>query len=138
MQLRQVEEKVIGGDTFEVTQLGAISGSKVLVRVLKILGPAFASKDVGKMDVGKMFEALQEDDLDYLVKAFGPMTLVKGKGQLSDIFDLQFAGKYKDMFTWLFFCLQLNYGDFLKGGLASAAVQAVAGAQASASTSPST
>lgn len=127
--LRETRKRVIGDYEYEVTQLGAIRGSAVFVRVMKLLGPLFASKDQAAL-----FAGIQEEDVRYLIDAFGPMTLVVGQGQLDKIFDLHFAGKYKDMMGWLLFCLEVNYGDFLRGRGLDAAPSA--GPQASASTSP--
>lgn len=110
MELRRTEKREIQGSTYEVTQLGAITGSKVFVRVLKLLGPVFTTKDTSKL-----FEALHEEDLTYLCNTFAPLTMVQGQGQLDKIFDVHFTGRYMAMLQWLFFNLELNFGDFLKG-----------------------
>lgn len=117
--MRKQESKEIGGARFEVTQLGATQGNKVLIRLINVMGPLVtAGKEPGK-GLGAAMRYLQEDDLDYFCKAFAPVTFVDGR-ELSREFDLYFAGKYDELFEWLVFCVQLNYGSFLKGqGLAN-------------------
>lgn len=121
--LRKTEERVIGDDTLEVTQLGAIKGRAVFVRVLKVIGPALTGKDMAGI-----FAGLNEEDVTYLCDAFAPMTLVKGKGQLDKIFDVYFAGRFLEMFQWLAFCIELNFASFFKGGSALLGAAAVPGA----------
>lgn len=139
-ELRKTESKVIGGITFEVTQLGALKASKVFFRLLKVLGPAFASKDIGKL-----FSLVTEDDLDYFINAFSETTFVKGapqasmkNGPLNQTFDFVFVGAMKDMMEWLLFCIQLNFSDFLKGGAATSTAAGIGQVldQLSGSTSP--
>lgn len=135
MELRKTETRVIDGCSYEVTQLGAISGSRVFIRVLKLLGPLFAGG--GKLDLGRVFENLNETDFEYLCNAFKPVTMVTGQGELQGIFDIHFTGRYLAMMQWLWFCLELNYGDFLKGSSLTGALKAV-GPTASASSSAAT
>lgn len=132
MELRHTEVKDIEGCSYEITQLGAIKGSAVFVRVLKMLGPALATGNVGSL-----LGALDEADVKYLVDAFAPLTNVPGQGQLDKIFDLHFAGRYKALVQWLLACLQVNYGEFLQGKVGSlAGALGAAGLGPSASSSP--
>lgn len=138
MDLRSTQEKDIDGCSYAVTQLGALKGSKVFVRVLKVLGPAFASKDPAAF-----FDGLKEEDVEYLCSTFSPMTFVKGgqfPGPLDKTFDFHFAGRYGALVQWLLFCVQVNFGDFLKGkglGLGVGAPKASSGSDSQmASTGP--
>lgn len=111
MQLRQCVKKEIDGEVYEITQLGAISSSKVFVRLVKILGPAIAAKDFTSV-----FENLRDEDVDYFIKAFAPLTCVPGVADdLSRVFDMHFAGRIGTMLQWLVACIDVNFGDFLKG-----------------------
>lgn len=121
MELRQTKSKVICDTEYEVTQLGAIKGTKVFTRVLRLMGPAFLDKSPGKF-----FDSLKEEDVEYLCQTFSPLTLVKGQGQLDGIFDVHFAGRYDALVQWLVFCLQVNFGSFLEGKGLGAALDAVA------------
>lgn len=116
MNLVQTKEKTIDGNTYAVTQLGAIRGSQVFVRLMKMVGPAFLGE---KKDFAKAFEALREEDFKYLCDVFSERTFVDGK-PLDKIFDFHFAGKYGAMFQWLFFCIETNFGDFLGARLSQA------------------
>lgn len=107
--MRETRSKEIAGRTYEVTQLGAVAGQKVFVRVLKVLGPAIGAKDMAALLGG-----IQESDVQALVDAFIPMTHIAGVGQLNArTFDDHFAGAYRELFDWLAFCVEVNFGDFL-------------------------
>jgi hypothetical protein len=130
--LRKSESKVIGEYTYNVTQLGAVTGSKVFLRVLKVLGPL-----VGAKDVGALFDRLKEEDFTYLCEEFAKMSTVqleKGAPQLNAIFDVHFAGKYGELIEWLRFCIEVNFGEVLKGDVLKSVGRKAA---ASESTGPS-
>lgn len=130
MQLRQAQTREIDEFRYEVTPLGAIRGSQVFVRLLKVLGPVLTSKDVSSL-----FENLSEEDMNYFRETFSPMTLVVGQGQLDKIFDIHFAGRIMPMLKWLFFCLEVNFADFFaKGSIGLKGLQGLAAP--SQSTSP--
>lgn len=143
--------KTIGNHTYTVRQLGASEGRKMLVRLVKILGPVLAtllssapdkSKAPPKLgwslgstkveDLGKALEVLatraQEADLEYLCSTLGMATTV-GLGGGKEIpltleaQELHFAGAYGDMFKWLAFALEHNYSDFFAKPSASAALE---------------
>lgn len=136
--MRTPKQKVIEGFTFTVTPLGAVSGSRVFARVLKMVGPLLGEKTMERGLPG-LFSALNEADLDYLREAFAPMTQVRlpdGKEPvLSNIFDDFFAANYGVMVQWIFFCLEVNFGNVMSGK-AAAAGQAAPGL--STSTGPKT
>lgn len=119
MALREQKERLIGNNTYQVTQLGAVQGSKIFVRVAKLLGPLILSKG---SDISAAMSAVTEDDLTYLCDVFGPMTIVGGRVLDKQFFDIHFVANYKEMFLWLAFCLEVNYGDFLKGSALGALV----------------
>jgi tail assembly chaperone len=128
MELRKTQSQDIDGQTYEVTALGAIRGSQVLVRLLKVVGPALAG------DLPSFFAGLREEDMTYLCNSFSPMTNVVGVGPLDKVFDMHFSGRYATMLKWLQLSLQVNYGDFsfLKG----AGLGVPGAGQATASSSP--
>lgn len=120
----RAEERDIGGLKYKITQLGAVKGRAVALRLVKAIGPAFASL-AGK---GKLEEALpglfanlslDENDLTYFCDAFAEKTFVftaDGKmPRLDNVFDVHFAGKYRDMMGWLIACVEVNYSDFFRG-----------------------
>ena len=54
MQLRETRSKVIDDVEYQVTQLGAIKGSQVFIRLLKVIGPSLMNKgaDIGNIVYG--------------------------------------------------------------------------------------
>jgi len=118
--------KSIGGKNYEVYELGAKKGRQVLTRLLRHLGPAVGAMGDTKGDaeaktlagLGKLVESLTEADVDYFCDTFAAVTSVEMEGRmplLSDVFDLHFKADYLNMFKWLAFCLQVNFGSFLAG-----------------------
>lgn len=116
--------KVIGETEYEVTQLDAIRGRKVMVRLAKAFAPVLAggkSAD-GLARLGEALANISDDDVDFLCDTFAPSTSVistdaQGRRvapQLSKIFGLHFAGKYDELIQWLYFCLEVNFGSFVK------------------------
>lgn len=113
------ESRVIGAHSYEVTQMGALQGRKVLTRLLKIVGPAYAmvsSKGV-EAALSEVVTALSEEDTEYFCSAFEPLTSVSigdKKPRLSGIADIHFAGDYMSLIKWLVFCFEVNFSSFFR------------------------
>ena len=118
--------RLIGKNTYTVTPLSAIPGRRVFVRLAKVLGPAVAKGASVKGDDSQatieafagLMGALSEDDIDFFCDTFAASTTVRLNGKepdLAGIFDLHFAGNYLEMFRWLAFCVEVNFGDFFAG-----------------------
>lgn len=132
----KVEERKIGDSTYKVSQLGAIKGRSVMLRLTKCLGPALvglASRETLKASIPDLLANMdiEEEDLTYFCDSFAEKTFVvtpDGKmPRLDNVFDLHFAGRYMEMIQWLGFCLEVNYAGFFRG-----AADRVAAAQPSA------
>jgi hypothetical protein len=122
------ETKVIGETEYQTTQLDAVTARRVFLRLAKLLAPMAAEIGDGKGGGEKMFRALataiqsaSEEDLDYFCDQFAKVTdvvIVDEKGnrkapRLSSIMALHFVGdKFGDLFDWLLFCLEVNFGSF--------------------------
>jgi hypothetical protein len=68
--------------------------------------------------LSNLAQSLPPEELDFFCDLFSERTQVELGGkpvELQGIFDVHFAGKYFDMFEWLSFCLEVNYGSFLEG-----------------------
>jgi hypothetical protein len=143
----QTKEKTIGEHRYQVTQLSAPEGRRLLVRLYKVLGPSLGAITKGldgvdgkavKLEelrlefVGEALRELamhlNEDDLEHLCEVMGKQTMVHLGGDkwvpLQDVSALHFAGRYDEMFKWIAFALETNYAGFFKGtatlgGLAS-------------------
>lgn len=131
----KTETRRIGPALYYVRQLGALEGQGVLVRLFKILGAALpelvqakAGGEAGSLStaaLATLASKIEEEDLDYFVRKFAPCTNVHvtegalktaGPAPLDDTRrDALFAGAYGDMFRWLKFCLEVNFGNFSVG-----------------------
>lgn len=128
----ETKSKKIGDVTYRVRQLKATSGRKILVRLLKVFGPALDAVDTkGGINIGALLggalQGLDEETVDSLCDTFAQQTEFElangnfvGLGEAGQ-FDLHFAGKYVEMTQWLVFCVQVNFADFL--GVLSAAAK---------------
>jgi hypothetical protein len=120
---RQNRSKKIGQYTYEVTQLGAVEGSRVLAHIMQLFGGMVgAIASGGKPDMVHGFSALANsitpEKLEFFCNTFSPWTQVHkdGKAQiLKDVFDDHFAANYSELVEWLGFCLEVNYESFLGG-----------------------
>jgi hypothetical protein len=99
--MRETKIKEIDGISYTVTQLGAITGRKVMARMPKM-------------------RDMDDATMDFLCDAFAasttvPMAIQASKASsvqvsLKDVFDDHFAGKYKALMEWLYFCVEVNFG----------------------------
>lgn len=122
------EETRIGGYTYKVTQLDAISGVETLARLWNTLGPSLGAIDqideaAVMKGLGGLATSLKADDVKFFITKFARLTAVSGgdlkegaEPQLSDIFEAHFAGRYLDLFKWLRFCFEVNYRSFFGVG----------------------
>lgn len=114
----------IDGNKYEITQLGARDGRRMLVRLTNILGPALGNliKDGGGSSDGvahaimSLSSHISEDDVDYVCKTFGKHTEWRNGSQTitldDDQQDLHFAGRYDSMVRWISECLRINFSPF--------------------------
>jgi hypothetical protein len=113
--MRETKTVTISGVEYQITQLGAKQGRAVLARLLKILGPAAEATN----PVVELSKTVTEDELEFLCSTFAKVTQFSPESGklflLADQFDLHFAGKYGEMFQWLWACLEANYATFLGG-----------------------
>lgn len=124
----QSKQKKIGDCAYTVEPLGFLSGRKVFVKVLNIMGPSFASledkpgspedglKALGGM-IGGLMERVSDADLEYLDSVFAPKTMVvTGDGKiikLAEHLEAHWSARpITEYFTWLAFCLEATFGDF--------------------------
>lgn len=138
--MMKTESREIGqrGYSYTVQQLAARQSARVFVRLTKLMGKPladaiaaqgnFQDKDAAKLFTG-FVEALSEEEFEKLCTVFAKCSTVSGgdsdqPSQLqygpkavslkdTQIFDWHFAGSLGEMFGWLRFCLEVNYGSFL-------------------------
>ncbi len=111
---RQAVIKTIGGIEFSIYPLGAMTGRKVLTRLIRMAGPAMG-KDTSLAD---LFAGIKEEDIEYLCDIFAQVTMVtlspEKKPDLKAVFDNVFAGRYEVMVEWLKACLEVNFSSFFQ------------------------
>lgn len=157
----KVQRVTVDDVTYELTQLGAREGRRVLARLLSVAGPivgelanipslAHGKKAGEKGEISevvlarviqKAAEALDPDTLDYVCDAMmGTCGIVAGGASVvklsQGVFDLHFAGRYTHQMKWLWACLSFQFSDFLDALPRILPRDAAAGSQES--TSPPT
>lgn len=122
-------ETDIDGVSFKVEPLALKESRATFVRLVHMIGPAFAqmgkavigSKDVLDIDsevalaaIGTLMTDMREEDLDHCCRVFGAKTKMRAEnGTYVPLSDTIFAGRLTLMFKWLAFCIEVNYSDFL-------------------------
>lgn len=139
MVQRTVKEKVIAGTRYKVTLLGAKQGRGMLVRLVKLLGPATAafvegtlhakggltaSVATGAADaIREITTRITEAEFASLSDELAKYTAVcidnEHEPQLDRIFEEHFVGRYDVLLQWFAFSLEANFSSFL-GGYGSA------------------
>lgn len=116
----ETKSKVIGDHEYSVTTLGALEGRKIYVQLMKTVAPGLKNAGSGKIDMGSIVaNILSELDPSFIASvsdSFAKVTSVnlgEKSPSLSSIFDLHFAGKYKEFTEWFMFCIEVNFGSFL-------------------------
>lgn len=133
--MRETREKRIGPYTYKVTHLDASAGTRMGVRLLKMLGPTAAgflegaagaktdgegSLAVGAAQALREIAALaQPDEYMAFMKELAHCTVVvldsEHQPRLDDIFDDHFAGHYDWLREWFRFALEVNFSSFFGG-----------------------
>jgi hypothetical protein len=138
----------IDGNRYEITQLGARDGRKMLVRLTQVFGPvlgeliggeAHGSSDGVSKALMALSTTLTEEDMDYVCSMFGRHTEWRD-GQRTILLDdaqqdLHFAGRYDTMTRWIFECMKINFSPFF-GMLQSASGMDGFGTKAKAKKDP--
>jgi len=139
-------KKSIDGNEYIFYQFPATLGTKVLIRLSKLLGEPLGllggdvlkggvkgalTADAGAA-IGKAVKSLADnmdvDETYSLIQTFFNQVHYKGQS-LTDIYDVHFQGKYALIFKILRAALEVQYGNFF------GEIAAISGAQAAAGTS---
>lgn len=134
----ETRQKKIGEVEYQVRQLTAPVGRKLLVRLFKVLGPplsaAFAGLPEGEggaVSIGDLktraladaimllADTISEEELEHIVTVLAESTQYSKEPDkwlsLKTDKDFHWSGKFLNMFQWIAFCLEVNYADFLGG-----------------------
>ena len=133
------ETKTIGGNTYEVSQLPYSIGHKVLLRLMKAVGPSLSQlfanapelkgKKVSELDLKelapsaaavsqRLAEDLNEEDFQYVTDTLAEYSWLVRDGKKLPLLqerEFLFAGNYLEMFKWLAFALRVNFLGFTNG-----------------------
>lgn len=118
----KVEEHTIGSTVVRITQLNALTASKGLVRLSRVVGDALAGGDT--KDPLKLFAAalgkLHEDEIEWFARFFEKSTVILVRvsvdaepGEIKFNLAKHFTESLKDLLTWIALCISVNYADFL-------------------------
>lgn len=152
--------KKIGDRAFTMYMLPPRKSHNLLMDLFKMIGPTMGTLFDGFMGKGKglnleniddldlgpdffskstkqLFEAINKETLDSIIDALQTVTVVDPGGKLADIFDAIFLGKLPDMYAWLIWGMQVQWGKSLSA-LAKEATSRGAKVKTSRSQSPST
>lgn len=122
--MRDTRKHTINGVNYEIQQLGAKEGRRVLARIMRAVagaaGAAQGQKDpleAAAAGASKLAEALTDEEIDFLCDTFAKCTQFEpAPGKLlllADQFDDHFAGRYGAMVKWLWAAMETNYSSFL-------------------------
>lgn len=141
----ETRDRTISGTAYRLTQLGALEGRTMLVRLVKLLGPGVGSfvggagrgalnpasgaDSVLAMGAGEAIHELcarlDATELGQIMDVFAANTTVvisrEQEPRLSDVFDAHFAGRYDAMLQWLRWCLEVNFASFFGGAAGNGA-----------------
>jgi len=122
--MRQLTDKFVDGEAYQVSQFGASQGLKVLTTLTKLVGPSIsmafgaegqtsetAQAEVIGRAVNALCEKLDEEKVLNLIKTLIDTALV-GEGK-KIVFETHFQGRLGHLFKVLKAVLEVQYGDFL-------------------------
>ena len=128
--MRENKTKTIDGEDFTFYQLNPFKANRLLIKLVKIAGPALGSlansKDVkgvqGLMDsdfdakalLDSLCDKLDEDQVDSIFKELLSQVHHSGEGSLEKeaACDVFFKGKINLMYKVVFAALEAQFGDF--------------------------
>lgn len=130
MSQLQSQTKAIAGRQFEVFKLPPLDANDVLIEIVEVVGPALgkladastkAKKtsildlELDEIEVGDAIEfiarSLTKERLRSLIGTMSTVTHCDGK-RLTEVFDIVFRGDLAAMYQWLFFAIEVNFGNF--------------------------
>lgn len=132
----EAAEKYIGSSLYLYRPLTATPAYKLLLKLVKMLGPSFASMAAGKEGLSQaanlLAQNLDEEATDAIIKQLVKQAELDGK-PMAPQFEMHFAKRTGELLKFLAFALEAQFGDFL-GELLS--VQKSTLGQSEAQTSP--
>lgn len=132
------QNKEISGDIYAVYMLPPRTANKMLIRIIKTLGPSLGvlieELDLDEDDAKgglkglmenpnidaafiskvarELCERLDENEIEGMMDALAKVTEIEGKGILFKVFDSHFQGMIGELYAWFAFALQVQFGNF--------------------------
>lgn len=127
MTLTNQKRVHIDGHDYEMTQLGALRGRKLWLKLLHVIAEPL--KTLGAMEkldeqalakvVASAIEGLDEATVEEFCDVYGASCTVRIGERWptlsGEVFDQHFARRYVSMSKWLLECTTYNFADFLGG-----------------------
>jgi hypothetical protein len=121
--MRETKTLSLGPSNYQVTQLGALAGSKVLLRAGRLVGSAITGRQDVESFLREILGGISDEDLDFVRNEFAKNTVILQtladnkqsiiKLPMAENLDDHFANRYGDMIRWLVFCFKFNFESFL-------------------------
>ncbi|MCA9508964.1 MAG: hypothetical protein KC505_11135 [Myxococcales bacterium] len=119
--MRKEKEQTIKRVKFKVTQLGFADGMELLTSLGKIIGPALSDSNKSvQSKIGDILAKISFQELSQFVEKLAKSTRIEREPGRWPVLEpeVDLAGNYDLTLRWLYFALEVNYGDFLaEGGL---------------------
>lgn len=116
--MREAVTKTIGESTYSIIPLGGRASARALTRLLRVWGSGVAGGNGSPSQAfGAMLRNLTEEDTDYFIDLFAPLTTVRMGDKtptLASVFEVHFVQKADEMVKWLLACLELNWSSFFE------------------------
>lgn len=107
--IQQKTVTVLGQD-YLLTHIPAIRGTRMLKRIVKLVGPAMATFQK-EQDLGGAMQALFDSLDDGLEALLVELVSSASKGSVAISFDNEFAGEYDRLFLLVQEIVEFNYGS---------------------------
>ena len=137
--MKNEDERIIDDETYTFYQMGAIKSHSLLLKIVKIVGPAFGEMvdSTDKDGTGKdgieglldadidmtavmegLFERADESTVLKIITTLLNQVIHSGTGELKTeaIIDTHFKGKLPHMYKVVFASAEVQYGDFFAEG----------------------
>ena len=128
MARKEAVTKEIDGRNYTFGILGPFKAHRLLVKLIKIVGPAMAGLDVGDgksikdldIDIGSIVTglttALDENETEQIILTLGEQIICEGKNLTKDNIDALFTGDILSLYKVVAAALEVQFGDFFGEG----------------------
>ncbi len=109
--------KTIGDNSYLFRPLTATPAYKLLVKLVKMIGPSFATLAAGEGDkfslaANVLAQNLDERTTEDIIKQLVQQSEVNGQA-LKLVFEMHFQTKIGELFQFIAFALEAQFGDFI-------------------------